>query len=188
MNVYQMTELATRLDLRPDLFLTREHGERAYVLLREQLEQLAEGEALLLVFPPGQLVDGSFADETIIRLGEELTGDQPGNRALLLQGLTADSITNIEAVIGFKRLKLGFLAVETDRSWQVIGHLDPTLLEVLALLAGREHLTAPALSEMLDLAINAASNRLKRLFDRRLVRREYEVSAKGLQYYYFFWN
>ena len=188
MNIYQMTELGTRLGLRPDLFLTREHGERAYAILKEQLEQLAEDEALLLVFPPGQLVDGSFADETIIRLGEELTGSQLGNRALLLQGLTADSITNIEAVIGFKRLKLGFLVVEVDGRWRVIGHLDPTLLEVLTLLAEREHLTAPALSDMLDLAINTASNRLKRLFDRRLVRREYEVTNRGLQYYYFFWD
>jgi len=188
MNVYHMTELAAKLGLHPGLFLTREHGERAYAVLREQLEQLSEDEALLLVFPPEQLVDGSFADETVIRLGEELTDNQLGNRAILLQGLTADSITNIEAVIGFKRLKLGFLAVEADGSWRVIGHLDPTLLEVLTLLAGREHLTAPALSAMLDLAINTASNRLKRLFDRRLVRREYEVSAKGLQYYYFFWD
>ncbi len=188
MNIYHMTELGTRLGLRPDLFLTREHGERAYAVLREQLEQLKEGGALLLVFPAEQLVDGSFADETIIRLGEELTGNQLGDRAMLLQGLTADSITNIESVIAFKRLKLGFLLVEDDGSWRVIGQLDPTLLEVLTLLAGREHLTAPQLSDMLDLAINTASNRLKRLFDRRLVRREYEVSARGLQYYYFFWD
>jgi predicted transcriptional regulator len=40
----------------------------------------------------------------------------------------------------------------------------------------------------MGLAINTASNRLKRLYDRRLVRREYEVSAKGLQYYYYFWQ
>ena len=61
-------------------------------------------------------------------------------------------------------------------------------LLVLTLLANRKQLTAPALCDMLDLAINTASNRLKRLFDRRLVRREYEVSNRGLQYYYFFWD
>lgn len=183
-----MAGLGTELGLQQGFFLTRENGERAYPLLKTRLGQVPEGGGLVLVFPPGQLIDASFADETIVRLGEELTEDKLGDRAILLQDLTEDSIKNIEAVIGFRRLKLGFLAVEADGQWKCIGQLDPTLLEVLQLLSKRDHLTAPELAEMLDLEINAASNRLKRLFDRCLVRREYEVSAKGLQYYYFFWN
>lgn len=188
MQRYDMAELAAELNLQPDFFLTREHGEQAYQRLKQMLEQLPEGDALLLIFPPGQLIDGSFADETIVRLGEELAGDQFGNRAILLQGLSDDSITNIEAVIGFQRLKLGFLAVTPEGQWQVIGQLDPSLRKMLDLLAEQESLTAPELAEKYDLAINTASNRLKRLYDRRLVRREYEVSAKGLQYYYYFWD
>lgn len=183
-----MAGLSAELGLQPGFFLTRENGERAYPLLRTRLEQVSEGRGLVLIFPPGQLIDASFADETIVRLGEELTNDKLGDRAILLQDLTEDSIKNIEAVIGFRRLKLGFLAVEADGKWKCIGHLDPTLFEVLELLSRRDHLTAPELAEMLGLEINTASNRLKRLYDRCLVRREYEVSAKGLQYYYFFWK
>lgn len=183
-----MAGLSTEFGLQPGFFLTRENGERTYPLLRTRLEQVSEGGGLVLVFPAGQLIDASFADETIVRLGEELTDERLKDRAILLQGLTEDSIKNIEAVIGFRRLKLGFLAVEVDGKWKCIGHLDPTLLEVLVLLSRRDHLTAPELAEMLHLEINTASNRLKRLYDRSLVRREYEVSAKGLQYYYFFWN
>jgi hypothetical protein len=188
MQSYDMAKLATDLDFHPGLFLTREHGEQAFGRLKQAAKQLPEGDALLLIFPEGQLVDGSFADETIVRLGEELNSGQFGDRAMLLQGLTADSITNIEAVIGFRRLKLGFLAVESNGKWQVIGQLDPSLREMLALLAEQDCLTAPDLVEKYNLAINTASNRLKRLYDRRLVRREYEVSAKGLQYYYYFWD
>ncbi len=188
MQRYEMGTLAADLGLHPGLFLTREHGEQAYLRLKQVVEQLPEGESLLLDFPPQQLIDGSFADETLVRLGEELMSEEFGNRAILLQGLTADSITNIESVIGFRRLKLGFLAVEPEGQWQVIGQLDPSLREMLAILAQQSSLTAPDLVEKYDLAINTASNRLKRLFDRRLIRREYEVSAKGLQYYYYFWD
>ncbi len=188
MQRYDMANLATELGLHPGLFLTREHGEQAYLRLKEMVEQLPEGEALLLVFPAGQLIDGSFADETIIRLGDEMSAEEFGSRGLLLEGVTADSITNIEAVIGFRRLKLGFLAVTPEGQWQVVGQLDPSLREMLEILAEKDTLTAPDLAEEYDLAINTASNRLKRLYDRRLVRREYEVSSKGLQYCYFFWD
>ncbi len=188
MKSYDMAELSVELGLHEHFYLTRENGERAYLLLRGHLEQLPSGQGLLLTFPRDQLIDASFADETIIRLGEELMAGQFGDSALLLQGLTEDSIKNIEAVIGFRRLKLGFLAVEANGKWKCIGQLDPTLKEVLELLANRDQLTAPQLTNLLNLAINTASNRLKRLYDRRLIRREYEVSSKGLQYFYYFWQ
>ena len=49
-------------------------------------------------------------------------------------------------------------------------------------------LTAPELADMLKLAINSASNRLKRLWVQRLVRRDYEISESGLQYIYYCWT
>lgn len=188
MDRYDMTKLSECLGLGERLYLTRENGERAYAILKQHLQDQPNGAAVVLVFPEGQLVDASFADETVIRLGEELMNGQLGDRALLLQGLTDDSIKNIEAVIGLRRLKLGFLAVEVTGQWRCIGQLDPSLREVLDLLANLDQLTAPQLADLMKLAVNTASNRLKRLYDRRLVRREYEVSTKGLQYFYYFWQ
>lgn len=188
MNRYDMTGLSECLGLQERLYLTREIGERAYSILKQHLQELPNGAGVVLIFPEDQLVDASFADETIIRLGEELMNGQMGDRALLLQGLTDDSIKNIEAVIGLRRLKLGFLAVEATGEWRCIGQLDPSLREVLDLLANLDQLTAPQLADLMKLAVNTASNRLKRLYDRRLVQREYEVSAKGLQYFYYFWQ
>lgn len=183
-----MTRIGAELGLSEKLFLTRIKGEQAFRLLRNRLEQLSDGQGLLLTFPESQLVDASFADETIIRLGEELLSCQSRNVALILQGLTEDSIKNIEAVISFRRLKLAFLAVGSAGAWQCIGQLDPALREVLYLLAEHGHLTAPQLAELLKLAINTASTRLKRLYDRHLIWREYESLNKGLQYHYHFWQ
>ena len=68
------------------------------------------------------------------------------------------------------------------------GETRETLAETLDLVAKRERLTAPELADYKELAVNSASNRLKRLYDQRLIRREYEISDKGLQYIYRFWE
>jgi hypothetical protein len=188
MNRYDMSQLSSELGLPERFFVTREHGERAYHLLRTHLQMIPEGQGLVLTFPAAQLIDASFADETIIRLGEEIIAGQFGNRCLLLEGLTEDSIKNIKVIIGFRHLKLAFLLIEPSGEWRYIGQLEPSLAEALELVARYGRLTAPELSELLNLAVNTASNRLKRLYDRRLVRREYEISQKGLQYIYYFWQ
>ena len=78
--------------------------------------------------------------------------------------------------------------MENTGAWQCIGHLEPSLNETLEIIAQRGHLTAPELADLKKLIVNSASNRLKRLYDQRLVRREHEVSEKGLQYIYYFWQ
>jgi hypothetical protein len=170
------------------LFLTRPKGEKAYKLLKKNLLDVPDGEALVLVFPPNQLIDGSFADEAIVKLGEEILEGEFGDRCMLLEGLTKDSIKNINAVISLNKLKLPLLAVERSGGWQVIGRLEDHLLETLGLLAKHQRLTANDLMTMLNLAVNTASTRLKRLHNLHLVRREYEISEKGLQYIYYFWK
>ena len=185
---YSMALLGSELDFAERLFLTRERGEQAYHLLMARLQEIPEGQPMVLVFPPSQLMDCSFADESIIRLGEQITEGEFGERCILLEGLTDDSITDINAAISLRRLKLAFLVVEPSCAWQCIGQLEPSLRETLEIVASRGHLTATALADLKQLAVNSASNRLKRLYDQRLVRREYEVSEKGLQYIYHFWQ
>ena len=128
MATYDMAEISGELDFSDPFFVTRTRGERAYPLIREQLEQSPQGQGLVLVFPEAQLIDVSFADETIIRLGQELMAGQFGNVALLLPGLTEDSIKNIEAIISLRRLKLGFLAVEPEGAWKCIGIFPITMM------------------------------------------------------------
>jgi DNA-binding MarR family transcriptional regulator len=190
MNVYTMAQLGSNLGLPERFFVTRDKGEQAYALIKTELEAVPEGEPLVLAFPPQQLMDASFADESIVRLGEAISNGEFGQRTLLLRDLTDDTIHNLNAVIQLRHLKLAFLGVGAakDEDWSVIGQLEPSLYETLEIVARRRRLTAPELSEMLGMAINTASNRLKRLNDVRLIRREYEVSERGLQYLYDFWE
>ncbi|MCL4872057.1 MAG: hypothetical protein KJ063_24110 [Anaerolineae bacterium] len=184
----EMNELAIELGLPARFFVTRDKGEQAFARLTEALQTVPEEGSLILQFPANQVMDVSFADETIIRLGQAIVDDKYGRRRLLLAGLTQDSIDNINAAIRLQRLKLAFLTIAPGGQWDVVGHLEENLQETLTMVAQRPSLTAPELAEELDLALNSANNRLKRLYDQRLIRREYEVSEKGLLYIYYFWQ
>ncbi|MDP9311749.1 MAG: hypothetical protein M3R24_12855 [Chloroflexota bacterium] len=186
--VYELGRLSSVLNLPEGYFLTREQGERAYGILRQELETVPVGSALVLSFPTPQLIDVSFADESVIRLGEEIVGGAFDARAILLLGLTADSVKNLRAVIRLRELKLALLAVEPTGRWQVVGHLEPTLRETLDLVAERHQLTALELSTLRPMAINTASTRLKRLYDQHLVARRFEITKKGLEYIYEMWR
>ncbi len=183
-----MTRLARQIGIKQKYFLTRDMGERAYEWMREELQATPDGQPLVLIFPPEQLVDSSFADESAVRLGEEIRNGEYGERCLLLEGLTEDSIKNFNAVISLRGIKLPLLAVEATGGWQVLGNLEDSLVETLDLVYQRGRLTASELMTQLDLAVNTASTRLKRLHNLHLVRRESEVSERGLQYLYFFWE
>jgi hypothetical protein len=186
---FEMTQLADLIGLtKSGLFITRPNGEKAYEILKEELRKVPSGEALVLSFPPNQLVDASFADETAVKLGQETLRGEYGDRALLLEGLTRDSLKNIRAAISLQKLKLPLLAVERSGTWQVAGHLEDHLLETLKLVGELGRMTAAELMSILDLAVNTASTRLKRLHNMHLVRREHEISERGLQYIYYFWR
>lgn len=117
-----------------------------------------------------------------------LVNGQFGHRRLLLEGLTQDSVDNINAAIRLQRLKIAFLAIEPGGRWTVVGHLEDSLREVLEMLAKRSSITSSELAEELDLSLSSANNRLKRLYDQHLIQREYEVSETGLIYIYYFWG
>ena len=188
MTKFDMAQLAADLELPSRFFVTRDKGALAFERLTEALQVVPEEGSLILDFPSSQVMDVSFVDETIIRLGQEIVAGKHGYRRLLLQGLTQDSKDNIDAAIRLQRLKIAFLAISSNQFWEIVGHLEDSLREVLDMLAQRQSLTAPELAEEKELALNSANNRLKRLFDLHLIRREYEVSEKGLIYYYHFWH
>jgi hypothetical protein len=183
---YDMEQLRKQLGLPEQVFITRAKGTEAYPLLEAQLNLIPDNETLALDFPDGQLIDGSFADETLIRLGQAIAANKFGQRRLILKGLTADSIDNIDKAIRAQKLKLAFILLSDSGAWEVIGHIERSLRQVLNILSTRDRLTAPGLAQELDLALNTANNRLKRLHDQGLIQREYEVSDKGLLYYYNF--
>lgn len=183
-----MRTLAAAIGIKGRNYLTRDKGEEAYTLLKQEVERTHEGDALVLAFPAEQLVDSSFADESIVRLGEQILKGLYGERAVLLEGLTEDSMKNFRAVLKLRGIKLPLLAVWPSREWQVLGSLEENLYETLRFVHQMKSVKASDLGSRLHLAVNTASTRLKRLHNLHLVRREFEISERGLQYIYHCWQ
>ena len=114
MNIFDMAQLAAELELPSRFFVTRDRGELAFERLTAALQAVPEEGSLILQFPPSQVMDVSFVDETIIRLGPEIVAGKPGNRRLLLQGLTQHSKDNIDAAIRPQPVNIAFLARPPD--------------------------------------------------------------------------
>ncbi len=188
MHAYDLEQLAEKLDFPPRLFLQRENGRKVFPYLHSALKEVPEHQPLLLVFPADQIMDVSFADETVVRLGVELVSGLFGDRALLMQNLTGNTERNIDAAISLQRLKLALLSVEGSEGWHVLGQLEDNLRDTLAFVSSHGCVRAQDLAAARHLEINAASNRLKRLYDQRLIQRESEVTSSGLQYAYHFWK
>ena len=170
-------------------FLTREDGERAYRPMVERLKAIPSGTALVCILPPAHVMDASFADETVIRIVEKLMERQFGERSVVLQSANANTVNNVNAAVSLRNLDLALLAVEPDGGWQILGHLDKTLAETLSVVGETGPLKAADLARRKRISIHTASTRLKRLYDRCLVRREHSISPeKGLEYIYSFWT
>ena len=140
MTIFDMAQLAAHLELPSRFFVTRDKGALAFERLTEALQVVPEEGSLILDFPTSQVMDVSFVDETIIRLGQEIVAGKHGYRRLLLQGLTQDSKDNIDAAIRLQRLKIAFLAISSNQSWEIVGHLEDSLREALDMLAQRHSL------------------------------------------------
>lgn len=169
-------------------FVGRKRGMQAYADLKSTLLEVPEGNPMILKFTPAQLMDAAYTQESLARIGKEIAAGKFGERCILLEGLEADSITTLKAVIGWLRLKIAFLTVETSGTWNYVGNLAPHLVDTLKLVARHEHMAIKKLSKLRDMQTNAASNRLNRLHALRLVRREGVSTEHGLIYIYHFWK
>jgi hypothetical protein len=182
-----MLALGKNVGLPQGYLLTRTKGEQVYALVKEHLLSLPEGRTLHLDFAEVYAMDVSFVDEAIIRIAKEIVDNHFGQRRLVLHHLSADATDNLNAAIALQNLALALFSIRSDGSWQLIGHLEKSLQQVLTMIMSRGEITAPQLAAELDLALNAANNRLKRLYDQRLIRRRYEVTDRGLLYTYYAW-
>jgi hypothetical protein len=172
-----LRELQSRAGLEGQDLVTRPPGKAMIAALRAQLRGMKSGEPLILEFSGIRVMDVSFADEFLVPLLRE------GNSAMAvcLEGPGQEALENIDA-----RLKMVDLCclVKSGEAYRVVGALDPVLHKVFAWLTDRKGATARDLSGKFHLSINAASNHLRRLYDRRTIMREEQMTKEGRQFIY----
>ena len=143
------------------------------------------GDCLKLDFTDIETCDVSFVDEIVLEVQIYLR-EKKENILLFLAHFNQDIIDNLEGAIARregKGVKIPILVQENDRL-SCIGSLEPALAETLDFMRSRNEINARDIAEHTGTAINAASNRLKKLYDLRLCLREERVDINGKQHIY----
>ncbi len=181
--LFKLVELAHLLDNKSPDLLTRDLGRRAFRYFEREMKQTPEGETLILDGKDIVLFDSSFFDEAILNLFVKLVGGEYGNRFLLLCDITDDSVDNVDGAIKRRNLK-NAIPIKNSDQWRFVGALEPNLEETARFLVRKKQLTARELADLLKIEINNASNRLRRLHELRLAKREELSSESGLYHRY----
>lgn len=183
MQRFELKQLFGFLDIpEPDLLL-RDFGRRAFPLLEEKLWETPPGHALILSFEGVSVMDTSFADETVLELALGLTNNKYGERLLILEAPSSATLDNIEGTIARRKAKVALMTRDED-TMQLVGHIEPNLQETWELIREKGAFTARELADTLNLEINTASMRLRKLYDAHLLTRREEVTSSGRQHVY----
>lgn len=180
---YPLRSLFALLHLRGEDLLLREVGERAFPHLKAALSSVPIGHALWLDSGGVRVMDTSFLDETVVELMHGLVAGEYGDRYLILREPSAATVDNLEGTMARRGEKMAVLVQRGDEI-EVVGHVEPNLLETWSRARHQGALTARELADALGSAINTASMRLRKLYDAHLLSRIEELTPDGHQHVY----
>jgi hypothetical protein len=170
---FPLAQFGTRLG-------TRLEGKRAREKVTAALASLPDDGQLVVVLDGVDVLSGSFADEVLARTVQEIVGGLYPGRTLVVWAPSRELVDDLEHKLERRRLAmLGRIRSE----WILLGAENPALAETLHLIIARRQTTTKELAEALGLPMNTCANRVARLADLRLVRRD-PIGKKGRQSVY----
>lgn len=192
-NVIDIGTVARKAQLEDTTDLTyRPDGKRVKKVIFDILSDISEDSYLILDFKNIETCDVSCADEIVFEIINKIISEKL-HIFIIITNFNEQVLENFEGAQLYKQQKLSNklnkkinlpLLLYRDGEVSLLGNIEANLLETLNILKGKEELTARELAELKDLAINNASNRLKRLYDYSLIKREVCNNESGQYYIY----
>ncbi len=170
---------------RKENLLSREQGRRILQRIEDDLRKLPEGGILLL-----DLRNISYATAAcLIEILSVL--DVPRERAfqdkyIVLKSDSRNRDLNDCLTLALKEKGKAVWWVDGKGNCRVLGELTKAQKDTLEIIRNRREATSTEIGELLNIPINAASNRLKDLYDMKLVKREERIlpGTGGRQFVY----
>ena len=169
----------------PEVLTFRPYGKKAKGILLEEINKLLPGDSLEFDFSEIEICDVSFVDEIIIEI--QLYLRKYKDNLFFVSHINEPTLENLEASLAFRETKEGIrvpILINLNGVFKHIGTLEPNLKETFDQLSSKREITARDVAELNDIAINSASNRLKKLYDLRLVLRYERIDENGRQHIY----
>ena len=178
----------------------RPRGKQVQESLDATLRRLPPGGVLMLDFDGVEMMDYSFADEALGTIYSRMAAKEYPDRHLIIamqnDELGEALLENLEAALNRREvaaivLPRDEIAVASTReraaiveAWRVVGMLPVHLLETLRAVMERGQVTVRELADALKLdSATACNNRIARLYQLHLVRREAAIVPEGGRQY-----
>lgn len=184
--VLALRELAGKIGL-DDMLIYRPKAKDMLDLVTQDIEKLEPGTIVKLDFQEIKLCDVSFADGFVISL--QLLVQKIEGVMMELVNCCEDVLANIEATLNWRNQKsqtrTTLLYQDSTGQYTIFGKPEKSLSETFyAVIEMAGKVTARDISQKFaPMELNSANNRLKKLYDSRLLCRETDES--GWQQYYF---
>jgi len=178
---------AAEAGINPTNVLTfRPLGKEVRDELLNKIRLLPPGCVVDLDFTGVEICDVSFVDEIVLEVQSYLIGKIP-DKVIMISNVSEATLENLKAALAWRDQRGTRLQIlqSKDGVLTYIGKLERNLDETLKVLFARKKITAREIAELNGIAINSASNRLKKLYDHRLVLREEIIDNSGKQHFYF---
>lgn len=181
-----MTEIATRLKVPGGGIVL---GTRPIALrLKKEVHDtiiFSNGVKILtLDFTGVDVCDYSCVDEVIIENQQYLK--EHTDIFMYITNANKDVLGNLHSTIAWRE-KQGMkthILYQYEGEFLVAGTLEESLQQTFNIISAKKSITARELADFLDIQINNASNRLKKLYDSRLVLRTEQRDSMGKQHIY----
>lgn len=165
--------------------LSREQGRQIFQRIEEELKKLSQGGILLLDLRNISYATAACLIEILYIL------DVPRERefqdkyiVLRLDSINRD--LNDCLTLALKEKSRAISWVDEKGNCRVLGELTKAQKDTLEIIRDRPEATSTGVAKILNIPINAASNRLKDLYDMKLVKREERIlpGTGGRQFVY----
>jgi len=163
----------------------RPYGKQAKTIILNRINELLPNDCLDMDFSGIEICDVSFVDEIIVEVQLFLRNNK--ENLFYVSNINEATLENLEAALFYREKKNNErvpILVNREGELVVVGTLEPNLHETFKQLAKTKEITARDIAELNDIAINSASNRLKKLFDLRLVLRQERITLNGKDHIY----
>ena len=164
------------------LMVTRRTGRAVREALEEAFAGLPKGGVLYVDTRGVELMDYSFADESLGILASRMASGEYGDRHLVLVEEDRDMLENVEASLVQRSLAM-IRVDDVGSEPAIVGKVPDHLVDTLQAIYDAGSITNAALAARLGLNHTACNNRATRLSKLGLIHRRTETAAPGGRQY-----
>ena len=172
------------------ILATRQFGGMFYDTFLEQLKNIPTSETVELSFDGIRVIDASFTDEVLGRLVVHRVIDKVELAPVYCSHLQDSHLDNIQYTLEARLSRQAELRncvipiQQRSNDLILMGKCEDGFQKVFDLLRAMKQLTARQVADTLDLSLQAASSRLKALYDYGLAFRQEVRDEQGKQFTY----